>query len=198
MNGTQTPLEYLASLQGHIYEGFNLVVGDLRSNSVAYYNNRRTSGPADLAPGTYGVSNGVLSEWPKVVTGVEYLKDLMSFQEIEQKDELPWESIFQELLSNKEKVEEGGLPNTGCDKQLESLLSPRFIDIIDLIPENPYGTRSQIVLVVWNDGEAEMREYYLQSGSWQGKTEVFHVSLDTESTAGEMDDGNNNNNSHDM
>ena len=49
----------------------NLLVGDLRSHSVAYLTNRgRTDSlkaPQALEPGVYGISNGVLGDpWVKV------------------------------------------------------------------------------------------------------------------------------------
>lgn len=53
------------------YNGMNLLVGNLRSHSVAYLTNRgsgnSSKGPQALEPGVYGISNGVLGDpWVKV------------------------------------------------------------------------------------------------------------------------------------
>lgn len=55
--------------------GFNLVVGDVLANDVAYTSNRGQclSGPVKLAPGLYGLSNDNLDQWPKVQTGKKKL-----------------------------------------------------------------------------------------------------------------------------
>jgi uncharacterized protein with NRDE domain len=55
------------------YNGFNLLVGDLRARSLAYITNRGKAEalkrPQELPPGSYGISNGVLGDnWVKVQT----------------------------------------------------------------------------------------------------------------------------------
>lgn len=43
-------------------------------------------------------------------------------------------------------------------------------------PWGPFGTRSKIVLAVWRDGSAELREEYLaRDGSWQQVQHAFRV-----------------------
>lgn len=59
------------------YMGFNLIVGDVLSQEVAYLSNRgKHSGlPQVLRKGIYGLSNGSLHDmWPKVHTGVQLLR----------------------------------------------------------------------------------------------------------------------------
>lgn len=54
------------------YNGFNLIVGDLKTRKLAYITNRgkdeALEQPQELAPGVYGISNGVLGDkWTKVL-----------------------------------------------------------------------------------------------------------------------------------
>lgn len=53
------------------HNGFNLVVGDLRTRRAAYVTNRGPEGacrgPRELSPGLHALSNATLGEgWPKV------------------------------------------------------------------------------------------------------------------------------------
>ena len=53
------------------HNGFNLVVGDLRTRRAAYVTNRGPEGacrgPRELPPGLHALSNATLGEgWPKV------------------------------------------------------------------------------------------------------------------------------------
>ena len=105
LKGTSTPMEYLQSLDPKVclriwhthtaplrwkiwplrlkgygaqeHNGFNLVVGNLESEQVAYLTNRSDTAhaPVMLTPGLYGISNGVLdSKWPKVERGKHTLQ----------------------------------------------------------------------------------------------------------------------------
>ena len=70
LEGTWSPLAYLQQLPIADYNGYNLIVGDLRSMELAYGSNRGETavhGPRLLAPGVYGLSNaGLDTPWPKV------------------------------------------------------------------------------------------------------------------------------------
>src|SRR3954471_12613496 len=58
------------------YAGFNLVVGD--QQHLHYYSNKEGATKA-LAPGLYGISNGVLNEaWPKVKRGKTAMAQALS------------------------------------------------------------------------------------------------------------------------
>jgi hypothetical protein len=74
--GEAAPLEYLESL-GKDYMGVTVAVGDLRTGASAFVCNRDGRPPRALAPGAYGVSNGFLGEWPKVVRGVDRLQAII-------------------------------------------------------------------------------------------------------------------------
>ncbi|MBT8092359.1 MAG: NRDE family protein, partial [Gammaproteobacteria bacterium] len=65
LESAMPPLQYLRSIDGLAYAGFNLLVGD--TQSVAYLSNRGADA-RELAPGIYGLSNALLdSPWEKVV-----------------------------------------------------------------------------------------------------------------------------------
>ncbi|WIA36095.1 hypothetical protein OEZ86_007446 [Tetradesmus obliquus] len=72
LTGSSSPLEYLQALPHQDYFGFNLLAGDLQQQQLAYVSNRGPSEPQLLPPGCYGISNGLLQQWPKELplTGV--------------------------------------------------------------------------------------------------------------------------------
>eukprot|EP00887_Chlorella_sp_A99_P005324 scaffold1.g5324.t1 len=86
---------------------------------------------------------------------------------------VPWEQLFG-LLSDDRVLERdpARLPNTGYPPEFEALASGVFINRFETL-WGDYGTRSQIVLAVGHDGQAELRERYLdEAGAWQ---EVRHT-----------------------
>ena len=75
LNGTLSPVDYLKTLEGSAYAGFNLLVSD--GTTLAWYSNRG-NGAQCLVPGVYGLSNALLdSPWDKVVRSKKTLKDLI-------------------------------------------------------------------------------------------------------------------------
>ncbi|KAF6251997.1 NRDE protein-domain-containing protein [Scenedesmus sp. NREL 46B-D3] len=73
LTGSMGPLEYLQGLPRQDYYGFNLLVADLQQRQLAYVSNRGPTQPQLLPPGCYGVSNGLLQQWPKVRKGLSAL-----------------------------------------------------------------------------------------------------------------------------
>lgn len=74
--GTQTPNEYLASIDGDRYAGFNLLASD--GAELAYLSNRG-AGVQQLPSGIYGLSNATLdTPWEKVERSKRCLSDLVS------------------------------------------------------------------------------------------------------------------------
>lgn len=72
LQGSQSPLEYCQAHAPSLgaYNGFNLVVADLRIGEMAYCTNRPHGQPVRIQgvpPGMYGLSNATLdTPWPKV------------------------------------------------------------------------------------------------------------------------------------
>lgn len=65
------------------YNGFNMVVGDLRTMEVAYMTNRgENQQPVSLQPGLHGISNGssLQQEWVKVQRGKSILQDILGLK----------------------------------------------------------------------------------------------------------------------
>ena len=159
------------------YNGFNLIVGDFGQRKLAYLSNRSGQGPQQLAPGFFGISNGVLeSRWPKVEKGKARLQQLL---EGSPSEKVSMQDVFLQVMSDRTRVSpEEGLPQTGLPELLEVQMSSIFLDQFELNGQ-PYGTRSQTVLLVNRDGTAELHEKslhkdYTQSGTEPAWTDVHH------------------------
>lgn len=72
--GTLDPMEYLRTIDGDAFAGFNLLLGD--ASTLGYLSNRGI-GVRELPPGIYGLSNATLdSSWDKVERSKERLAAL--------------------------------------------------------------------------------------------------------------------------
>lgn len=150
------PREYLDALArgAHAYAGFSLLVGDGRE--VAYYSNHDPDGPRTLAPGTYGLSNGLLdTPWPKLVRTRERFAALLEGgaapagsplePPLEPPFEPPFEPLFS-LMSDRAPAPDHALPDTGLGPERERFLSAPFIVGAE------YGTRCTTVVAFDADG----------------------------------------------
>ncbi len=127
-------VNYLEAIdrQKHQYAGFNLLAGTI--DKLYYYSNRQGE-IKPLTPGVHGLSNSLLNtSWPKVDTGKNALEQALT-------SNTDPNTILQ-LLLDQQRAEETQLPSTGIDREMEKLLSSRFIRSED------YGTRSSTVLCV--------------------------------------------------
>ena len=78
--GEQTPLDYLSSIDGEAFAGFNLLAGDRQG--VGYLSNRG-AGLRELPPGIYGLSNATLdTPWEKVERSKARLAGLLESQQV--------------------------------------------------------------------------------------------------------------------
>lgn len=137
------PREFLDALarEAHAYAGFSLLVGDARE--VAYYSNHDPDGPRTLAPGTYGLSNGLLdTPWPKLVRTRTRFAALLDSRAV---DDAPVDALLA-LLHDRSPAPDHELPDTGLGRERERFLSSPFIVGRD------YGTRSTSVLAYDADG----------------------------------------------
>jgi uncharacterized protein with NRDE domain len=136
----RSPRQYLADLKekASAYNGFNLLVGDLRTVTLGYLSNRG-GGPEGLQPGIHGISNHLLNTpWPKVERSRKALADL-----IETVGRAPpdTEALF-DILRSTHRPPDDRLPDTGLDRKTERLVAAPFII-------NPtYGTRSSTVILL--------------------------------------------------
>ncbi len=139
LQSNQSAAEYIYTQknQSHLYNGFNLLLGD--ATSLHYYSNITGQGMG-LGPGLYGLSNHLLdTPWPKVKTGK---KDFGQLLENHRPPEI--QSAFA-ILQDRNTAPDEFLPNTGIDRQWEKILSARFI----ISPE--YGTRATTLIYIYQD-----------------------------------------------
>lgn len=141
-----SPQAYLNQLNAAQYNGFNLLLGDLRADQIGYYSNAVAASPQLLTPGVYGLSNALLdTPWPKVQAGKA------AFAAVLAKPDWTHEQLFA-LLKNPQLAPDDKLPNTGMSLEWERMLSALFIC------SPVYGTRCSTVFTVRDDGAAEITE----------------------------------------
>jgi uncharacterized protein with NRDE domain len=74
--GSKQPMDYLRTIDGEAFAGFNLLLGNTRT--LGYLSNRG-AGLRELPPGIYGLSNATLdSSWDKVERSKEHLANLVA------------------------------------------------------------------------------------------------------------------------
>jgi uncharacterized protein with NRDE domain len=144
LNSTLSPEDYLKNIQkeNNEYAGFNILVSD---GHHVYYMNNYDSQITLVEEGVHGLSNHRLNTpWPKVERGKKELARLTA-------DDFDTESVFNMLKDNK-KAADSDLPKTGLSKEVETQLSPLFIDT------EGYGTRCSTVLTVSHDHHVTFSE----------------------------------------
>lgn len=128
------------------YNGFNLIVGDLKTAS--YVSNRTPKRqPQNLAAGRYVVSNHLLdTPWPKA----ERLRQ--AFEQLEMDSLTRSVKRVFTTLKDTTPADDRYLPDTGVSLEFERLLSSPFIISDD------YGTRCSTVIVMHKSGRALLSE----------------------------------------
>lgn len=162
LEGTQSPIEYLTAVHdsGVQYNGYNLLVADAASKSLAYLTNRGPqAGPRPLPPGIYAVSNALLdSPWPKAEKGKAMLRLML---EASSGQALDSQKILAEVLTDRTPVTEENLPVTGFPAERERKLSTAFVDTT--LEGAKYGTSTQTVAAIFRDGHVEWLEHFLDT-----------------------------------
>ncbi|MEW5304133.1 MAG: hypothetical protein WDW36_006766 [Sanguina aurantia] len=194
LHSSLSPEAYVKTLDLASFSGFNLVLVDLPSSQLWYCNNAAAGNNTvvqQLRPSVvYGLSNGCLNEWPKVVSGVELVSSILQHAAARSRQsgsadeedtgvtERMWQDICLGVMGDCEKVvgegQGGDLPTslTAADfpKHQRYICSSRFIEPVPS-PWGMYGTRSQMLLTVASTGQCKLRERYLEGGEWR---EVEH------------------------
>jgi len=143
--------KYLTSLKADAgeYSGFNLIAG---FPDELYYLNNYENEVQKIEDGVHGLSNHHLdTPWPKVVKGKHMLSEITSGKDIDV------EALFR-LLKDSDTAPREDLPDTGLSIELETQLSPLFIDT------EHYGTRCSTVLVVDKDDNVDFTERTYEHG----------------------------------
>jgi uncharacterized protein with NRDE domain len=141
LRGSQGPAEFANRVKrdGHNYNGFNLLLGDV---DELYYVSNRNGGVTAVAPGVHGLSNSLLNTpWPKVTQGCEAVSKLMTAKTQDLID-----GLFT-ILADRTTAADEQLPDTGVGLPRERTLSSAFI------AASGYGTRSSSVVLVNNHGQ---------------------------------------------
>ena len=152
LNSDLSASAYIAQVaaSGAAYNGYNLVLGD--GDALYWYSNRADGDPRNgqpLAPGIYGISNGLLDDpWPKVLRTKAQFASLLCLG-------APEEAFF-EMLADTTRAPDQRLPSTGVTLALERVLSAVCIETED------YGTRTSTVVKLFRDSPPELVERVLQ------------------------------------
>lgn len=185
LEGGQTAMEFMASVDATEYGGFNLVLCDWRKKAWTWAGNRPqdnrkgASGKSawayrDLAEGIYGLSNaGLDTPWPKTLALKEALEMALD-SAATGKSSARLESQLWRALASRQQAAPELLPNTGVPAAWEKALSSAFI----FAPERAYGTRCSTLLIAEKTTDAGGNELSLRM---QEKT--FSINSETGSPA---------------
>lgn len=152
LSGNMTPLDYLEHIKAGsaAYNGFNLLLGGV--DQLIWFSNRgdgdaRNGQP--LAPGIYGLSNGMLdAPWPKVLKTKAQLASLLC-------QGAPQEAYF-DMLADTRRADDLRLPQTGVSLEWERMLSAVCIASPD------YGTRTSTVVKLYADAPGQLHEVLIR------------------------------------
>lgn len=143
LESTLPPLDYLATIDGSAYAGFNLLVSD--GSSLAYLSNRGAD-PVELGQGIYGLANATLdAPWSKVVRSKDRLTALL------ETDSLGEEGLFG-LLGDRERGPADEARVNRLPFETAHAITAPFIVGPD------FGTRCSTVVRAGGDGAWELFE----------------------------------------
>ena len=143
LESDKAPIDYVSTLDGSRFAGFNLLVGD--GDTLAYRCNQ--NGPArDLAPGIYAVANATLdTPWPKVERTKKALADLIETGRVNETELL-------RLLDDRERARVSEVQADGLPFDKAHALTAPFVVMPD------YGTRCSTVLTRDDRGNLRFTE----------------------------------------
>lgn len=129
---------------GERYAGFNLLSGRYTAGQWQLHHSTNCGrGAAQIGSGIHGLSNANFNTpWPKLNSGKAELQRLLSATVNQPQIE---QQLFS-LLADAQQADTKQLPNTGVTKDIERLLSSRFIKSDD------YGTRASTLIMTDRHG----------------------------------------------
>jgi uncharacterized protein with NRDE domain len=175
----QKPLLYLQNLKthAHLYNGFNLLVGDgsglyvasnrlpLESTTQHEPNMSQNNFINPISAGVWGLSNAFWNTpWPKLTLMRDQVGQYLKY--CKRQLQAPNASAFVHIMQNIEPVAESLLPRTGLSLEREKQLATPFI------VGNDYGTRCTTVLMQHRDGRIFFHEKSYAAGSLAAKQTV--------------------------
>jgi uncharacterized protein with NRDE domain len=164
LQGDLSPTEYLETIDGNDFAGFNLLVSD--GQTLAYQSNRsEISG--ELPPGVYGLSNATLdTPWEKVERSKNKLQELIDGNSVN-------ESSLLRVLGDREKGPVDEVKSDRLPFATAHAITAPFI----VLPE--YGTRcSTVVLADQNDKWSLLERRFAADGSKSGESRYSFSSVD--------------------
>lgn len=177
LQGRQGPLEYATEIakEADQYNGFNLVLADVRSGTMVYISNKPGDPPVvqTVSPGCHVLSNAAIdSPWPKVLRlGQNFNRFLAAHDDAE----VSLKQMVEELMTDTVKADRSVVPDTGVDPDWEYELSSIFIDTKK--GQARYGTRSMAAIGVKLDGEVTFYEKSLASSLWNENVVQFEMEM---------------------
>ncbi|KAG6548113.1 hypothetical protein Mapa_010393 [Marchantia paleacea] len=182
LKSAKSPVEYLEDVAraADNYNGFNLIVADVRRREMAFLSNRPQGAKAVvhlLRPGFHSISNGGKdSKWWKMERGKQKFEAILSAQSLSSAEgevDLPNELIVEQVLHDPTRPQDVSVQTaeTGCSEEMEREVSSIFVDTT--LFERAYGTRSMSVIGIRTDGTVSFFERSLEDGVWKDKVLRF-------------------------
>jgi uncharacterized protein with NRDE domain len=156
LRGDTAPADYVDSVAGKNYTGFNLLVSDGRT--LAYLSNR-SNDFGELAPGVYGLSNATLdTPWEKVERSKQRLRSLIASGSVN-------ETSLMRLLGDRDK----GPVNEAKSDHLPFATAHAITAPFIVLPE--YGTRCSSIVIADQSGRWQFAERrFSPDGSKSGES----------------------------
>ncbi len=135
LDSSLAPRDYLESIDGSAYAGFNLVAGN--GTDVAYLSNR-DGGLQSLGAGVYGLSNSLLdTPWEKVERSKQCLDNLLERNAV-------FEKTLLELLGDRQASQADEAESQRLGEVMATAITAPFV------VSNEYGTRCSTVVTMDN------------------------------------------------
>ncbi|XP_032864188.1 transport and Golgi organization protein 2 homolog isoform X3 [Tyto alba] len=174
------------SVEGHLYNGFNLLAADLNTTKgdvVCYYGNKGEPEPVFLNPGRfssekriYGLSNSLLdTPWKKLQYGKQLFTEV-----VKRSQDLTKEDLVQELLTVMNN-QEPQLPDPAIEDQGKDYIRPILNKYAAVCVRCPgYGTRTNTVILIDSEGRVTFTERNMINADVnQWKTSTYEFKLHT-------------------
>ena len=162
LQSTAAPIDFLRTVDGDAYAGFNLLVADRQS--VAYLSNRG-GGLRLLDGGIYGLSNATLdTPWHKLRLTRDRLQQLVDADEVNA-------SNLMRMLDDRQRAPASEIDDPTFEFAKAHALSAPFIVLPD------YGTRCSTVVTIDSRGKVSFAERRFAAGGARTGESQFSFSL---------------------
>ncbi|XP_009272623.1 transport and Golgi organization protein 2 homolog isoform X2 [Aptenodytes patagonicus] len=167
------------SVEGHLYNGFNLLAADLNTTKgdvICYYGNKGEPEPVFLNPGIYGLSNSLLdTPWKKLQYGKQLFTEV-----VKRSQDLTKEDLVEELLTVMNN-QEPQLPDPAIEDQGKDYIRPILNKYAAVCVRCPgYGTRTNTVILIDSEGRVTFTERNMINADVnQWKTSTYEFKLHT-------------------